>query len=525
MRRIVHWVISALAGAVLAWLAYNYWTTDGTGMQTRTYILFGLVFAYILFRQFGSTLVHEIITDEDGTIVRDEWSRIWRVDLLWLLALGVPAAITLGLLILGIWTLASELYLFLYKGDVDEWPSRLYQTALITLLQVITYFAGKFTRKLYKERTIWVRQDQKADRQFLAGNTYFTNTPVLKIGQFAFFSGGQQKIQSDKQATDDFAMTSMIMQLPPPPLKENATPDEMKTWKDSPEVLNIPRHEQFIILEIVFTLGIWTLPKLLSEKFFTEFNRRWQDRDIKDDKNRYNAMKTVRAQILDIVLGNADGVFQDFSMQELNANVDRANRELTDMLRPLLQRIGVELEQVIIVRVLDMPNVTGFQTTMQKGLQAKQQANLAVKRSKQDARERIADAEQNLRATEKEMETRRKAAEFQETAIAAEVKVAEQVALRNLQPLIQELTVLKDQENRSALLSAKLSELGSTQMEAILVQFAKSLGLNVEHGGNITFTSVAGDPVRFHPGMAASEIIKTLGDMFNLYMKGENPKP
>jgi len=332
--------------------------------------------------------------------------------------------------------------------------------------------------------TIWVRQDQKCDRQMFGSNRYFRNCPILNIPgwtQLAFFSGNQQKVQSGKTQKSDFALTSFIMQGKSPrtkPLSKMSEDEKHQFLLDSRDV---DRHEQFVVLEIVYYLGIWTLPRLLSEKFFSAFHKRWKDPN-------YNAMEdAVQKKVLEIVVGAADGVLQDFSMEELNSDVKEANEELTKQLLPALRRIGVELEQVIIVKVDDMDGIRGYQKTKQAAIEARQKSDQEQSEAESDRLSREKRAIENQTASEKEQEARAKIAEAEAEALKQVILAERQRQRLANQAIIERMKAVANKP--AALALTKLQEMSPEQISEIIKTGLANINPNLQ---GTTLASVEG---------------------------------
>lgn len=439
---------------------------------------------YNTFGRYDEDVLESFIDAEGKPVKR--WVRTYVSDPAWWLVIGVLGLLAFAFILTGAVPFLVGAYRYFYIKGWVVWPWYSWITILIVFVFGLIFLS--LFKRILSVHTIHVRQDQKCDRQMFGPNRYFRNCPILYIPgwtKLAFFPGNQQKVQSAQKPGSKFSLTSFVMQkrvIRLKPVKDMTDQDKVEFQKMTAE---IPRHEQFFVIEVVYYLGIWSLPRLLSEKFFTAFYKRWLDRD---KETKYDAMgEAVEEKVLEISIGAADGVIQDFSAPELNSDVKEANAELTRQLLVPLRQIGVELVQVLIVKMEDMPGEAGYQTTTQKAIRAEQKSVQEQSEAESDRKSREKRASENQAAAEKEQEARAKIAEAEAEAlvqvIAAEKRRQELVN----QAIIERMKAVADRSGDLAL--AKLQEMSPEQISAVIMEVARNINPNLQ---GATLASVEG---------------------------------
>ncbi len=463
--------------------------------------------------------VEEVYLDAEGNEVR-RWVRTFTSDPAWWLIIGILTVAAFVFTATGALPLVTGILLSLYNKGWVPWP--LYTWSLFGVFLAIGIYCYFRLKSFLQVNTIQVRQDQKCDRQMFGGGRYFRNCPILTTqkAKLAFFTGNQQKVQSSQKPGDKFSLTSFVMQkkVPRTKLMKDMTREERLEYLNS--TADIPRHEQFFIIEVVYYLGVWTLPRLLSEKFFTAFHRRWLDRHKENESDRYNAMKTdVESKVLEISVGAADGIIQDFSAPELNSDVKEASEELTRHLLMPLRRMGVELVQVIIVKMEDMPGEAGYQTTTQASIRARLKGKKERIEAVADRQTREKRAAENETAAKAEQEARARIAEAEASALVQVIAAEKRRQELANQAIIERMRAVADKQGELAL--AKLQEMSPEQISAVIMEIARNINPNLQ-GTTLASVEGLGD---FLKNLPSYQLVEGLMQLFRKEAPGAPPTP
>ncbi len=406
------------------------------------------------YEKFGKFVV---ITEEfegpDGVkVVREV--KIFNSDPAWV-------ALVWGQLIAGILMimLGSSLAAYAFLKESSLWGLQWWMpSGAIGIVGIAMLWGGFFVFRFW---TVRVRPDQNANRQIFGATRFFHNTPILApkgLVELAFFRGELQDVKSEEDdANDALAVRSFIMQQSSP--------------KNAGDTLEIPRHEQLFVLQVVFRLGILSYPQLLSERFFASFHKRWQD-------GKHDAMSEVREKVLKIVVALADGVLQDFSMPELNANVAEANEALAKALLAPLRRLGIELEKVIIVEVRDMPGTLGYQGNTQRTIEALQKSEREQAEATADKESRVKRATENALAAKQEQESRKEIVEKELLTLQALLENERKRQEIAVQEIIARMSAMTGHGSDVAIL--KLQEMKPEDALKVLTALAANLNPNLQ---------------------------------------------
>jgi len=341
-----------------------------------------------------------------------------------------------------------------------------------------------------------VRQDRLLNRQILGNSRYFTNARVLMIPgvtEMAFYPNNQQTIFSDQEKGGEFTLTSYVKQdlddhegfgvdadingvietedearkrveeaKKRKPKKGEDRPPEEEVYDEE----KVPRLEQLIVLKVIFKLPILTQPRLLNEQFFSAFKKRTENA-------KYDPISDeVRKQILQIVLGIADVILQKYSMTTLNGDVGRVNRALTARITPLLRRVPVEVEAIIVDSTKDL-NEQGFQSQNARLQQAVLKSNTDQGVAHATSRSRIVAAEANKAAVKAEQRTLAANAVNEKNALVKR-KDRERVAAEvSVQQIITRMEALHGKEVELVL--SKFNDMTPEQIMDFLKEVAKNL--------------------------------------------------
>lgn len=393
----------------------------------------------------------------------------------------------------------------------------------------------------FKTCSTTVRQDRLLNRQILGNSRYFTNTRVLMIPgvtEMAFYPNNQQTIFSDQEKGGYFTLTSYVKQdlddyegygvdvngdneieteEQAKKRVEDAKKRKLRKGEGKPdeeadkteEVYDeerVPRLEQLIVLKIIFKLPIFTQPQLLNEQFFSAFKKRTENA-------KYDPISDeVRKQILQIVIGQADVVLQKYSMPTLNGDVGRVNRALTTRITPLLRRVPVEVEAIIVDSTKDLDN-QGFQAQNARLQQAVLKSTADQGIAHATSRSRIVAAQANKEAVKEEQKTLAANAVNEKKALEKRKDKERAAAEVSVQQIITRMEALHGREVELVL--SKFNDMTPEQIMDFLKEVAKNLQPDLASATVVTLDNL----LNLFP------ITRILSAGAKVLEKGWNPSP
>lgn len=219
----------------------------------------------------------------------------------------------------------------------------------------------------------------------------------------------------------------------------------------------------FFSLKLVVRIDVYNMAETVVQTFYRDF-----------EQSHGNGISKVTSEVLEIVAARADEELQLHELEQYLENVAVMNVELANRLRAPLEAIGITIVQVTIEDIQD-EKPGGPLEAIRRAIDAEAASSATQRQAVADGAARVVQAQQATLAGVAEQDARRQVFVAEAAAQAQRVLAEEQAALAKLQPLKQEMALMKGQG--AQVLLAKISQLPPTDTTAVLKAFAEAISM------------------------------------------------